>query len=232
MTEMTPEERRLLEKFPIPSSPMDPRASTVVQSMLDSEALLAASGLPDRTALFDPIWSPALAARAEQTADTVRFAINRGWVRYESPGGDADYNPNDPMDQAVLVSRVGQDTVFVVRHRRGDLIAQRQTGTPATYYGDLLESWDRSHREHFEFCVNPCHKCNVNISPRCGRGDTVLLPHSRGHLVLVFEICEPCLALAGRQADVNYRIGVIEARGKVNLPPLGDGSDPDADTDT
>ena len=220
MPELTPEEQRLFDKYGMGWSPMNPALNTTVQVILDSDRLADVSGMPDTTALFDPAWSLAMHARAEQAAGDLRFAIARGLVTYEEPGGDAPYNPDDPADVAVLANLVGTDTVYVVRHRRHDA----SLCAPVDYYGGLLQLFDEMHRAHYEFCVNPCQKCNVGIAAECGRGPTVLLPHVRGHLLLVFEVCEVCRALAGKIADTNYQIAVMEARGKVGLPPLGEGT--------
>jgi hypothetical protein len=60
----------------------------------------------------------------------------------------------------------------------------------------------------------------VRIAKACS-GTTRLLPVNRGALVLLFRCCRACEADAGKTADTNFKVGVLEAHAKL-LARCGD----------
>jgi hypothetical protein len=214
---MDPKRRKFLEdKYPAITAPrpMDPRLNQVVQAMLAAEAITARCHGPDNAPVFDPIWSPAMYERADAVAQGLRDAMAMGdVVKYDVVHEPFTYDR--PPRDVVLMNYVGSRNILVAR--RGDTLETRDHETD--YAAGLLQLSQEVHDYYQCHCKLPCDlNCNVRISKACS-GVTRLLPIHRGVFVLLFRCCIACESLARRTAEVNYKIGEIEARERVAPAP-------------
>ncbi|ORB53672.1 hypothetical protein [Mycobacterium persicum] len=207
-------------------NPPDPD-NPIAKAVLDAERVTAGAHGRDNTPLFDPGWSPAMWERATNAMAELQNGLRDksiSLLNYDAVGLTDDL-PDDAM------------VVWAVGTRRAHLGLPHATNH-ATQRVDWFTSMVQFAQEVDDYWKyggeNPCYaadyelRCTINLSDTCtmplsrdvsdyGGGTTRLMPVRRGRFVLLFRCCRACEALAGKTADVNFKISVLEAQAK--LPP-------------
>lgn len=188
--------------------------------------------------LFDPVRNPALCEAAQKALRNLHAAMGQpveptgteglGHVVFgagplqpvhvdQQDDPFDEFAPLSPDDAALYVHFVGSEIAFVVRGPKAVgafELATRGPGLPrrgVEYFAPMFRLMMELHDDFWD------RECNVNISQSCG-GPTDLLPYDAGAFLLVFEVCEPCMAYAGAAADTGYELSVMEAHARAGLP--------------
>ena len=153
-------------------------------------------------------------------------------IRVDSHDYDEIDAANPPRD-AVFIWSVGSNTVLV-GCRAGTGETDRRLRGP-DYFRDMLrffaeidDYWRYGKEDNPRYPADYELRCNVNIAADCtaplspdvndfGGGTTRLMPLRRGQFLLLFRCCRVCEGLAGKIADTNFKISIMEAQAK--LPP-------------
>jgi hypothetical protein len=211
--------------------PMDPALNTTVQAILNAERITA--GCADNSALFDPAWSPVMHRVAERVMAGLRSGLTEGTVRLRYHDYDGGVDLDDRTTEAVLIHDVGSKYALVCCRANASLDDRTLRG--ADYYRNMLEYraeiddyWQYGDTNNSRYIADYELRCTVNIADDCsaplspdvgdfGGGTTRLMPMHLGPYVLLFRCCRGCEAKAGRDAETNFKISVMEAQAK--LPP-------------
>lgn len=222
MSELTPEYRaKLRRKYRMDEKPQTD--NPIVDRIMAGEQLHGRVFARDSAELFDPVRSPRMHEKLMTALHDLHTGISSGEVRRDSHDPDADgrrdrlgeaFNPDDPE---LLVYIVGTDTVTVVRGAKRLGAFERATYNrqpqrrDVRYFAGMYQVMASLHDDFWD------HPCNINVSRNCG-GPTQLMPHLAGTVLLIFEICTPCLEYAEAAATTGYELSVMEAHARVGLP--------------
>ncbi|UXA11808.1 hypothetical protein KXD97_28250 [Mycobacterium sp. SMC-8] len=214
--------------------------NTVVAAINRTDQMYGRLFTRDSAELFDPVRGAALYDVAQEALRNLHAAMGEPAdsidpaglghlvvgddaarirrVTFDSHDGSEDaFTPLSPDDPALYVHFVGSDLVFVVRGPEQLDAFDRATGRTARprrgvdYFAPMLQIMMEMHDQYWD------RPCDVNVSRSCD-GATQLVPYRAGAILLLFEVCGPCMTYAEAAAATGYEMSVMEAHARVGLP--------------
>jgi hypothetical protein len=200
----------LTAKYGLYRPPMNPALNTTVQAILDAEHVVSRLGFARRLGDWvDPSRSPRLHEIATKAHRDLREAMARGEIEYDDFAEEGySYDPDHPSDAAVLIHFVGTDRVSVCQRQLPGLLERG-----ADYHAGLLQLYGSVYDGARE------GDCSIRLAPDCG-GPNSMMTWTYGAFLLVFRCCEECNLLARENAEVGYKLGLMEANERLAEIPL------------
>lgn len=224
MSDLTPEQLRA--KYGMDNPPQ--RNNPVVTRILAAEELHDKVFTRDSGELFDPVRSPRMHEIAMAALHYVHTADDISWDDH----GDSDHDPFVPFsthDPAVYVHKVGSDIVTACRNPKTVGAFTLATRGPDTsrrgvdYFAGMYRLMTSLHNGWW------ADGCSIKLATGCTGNDrdergylrhpTQLMPLLCGSVLLIFEICTPCLEYATEAARTGHELSVMEARMRTDLQP-------------
>lgn len=213
----------LTAKYGIDRPPMDPAMNTTVTAMLAAEAISAKAHGRDNTALFDPVWSPAMWDRANEAMSELRAGLAEDRITFDTHDHYDTVDLDNPPAEAVFIWAPGSSSVLIACRSQSNARTRQIRGPD--YFSSMLQFFAMIDDYHsYGSGADAELRCTINVAKGCtahaedhGVGTTRLMPVRRGQFLLLFRCCRVCEDVAGLLADTNFQISVLEAQSK--LPP-------------
>jgi hypothetical protein len=205
-------ERRamLTAKYGLDRRPMNPALNTTVQAILDAEQVVSRQRWARRIGDWvDPSRSPRMYEIATEAHRDLRRAMARGEIVYDDFADEGyPYDPDNPADAAVLIHFVGSDRVSICKRQLAGLVERG-----VDYHTGFLQLYGSVYDGARE------GDCSIRLVADCGGPDS-MMTLSYGVFVLVFRCCEECNLVARENAEVGYKLGLMEAHERLAEMPL------------
>jgi hypothetical protein len=200
----------LTAKYGIDRPPMDPALNTTVQAILDAEHVVTRQGFARRLGDWvDPSRSPRLWEIATQAHRDLRAKMARDEIAYDDFADDGyPFDPDNPSDAAVLIHFVGSNRVSVCKRQLPGLVERG-----ADYHTGLLQLYGSVYDGARE------GDCSIRLARDCG-GPNSMMTLTYGAFVLVVRCCEECNLAARENAEVGYKLSLMEAHERLVEIPL------------
>lgn len=203
--------RKMLNaKYGLDRRPVSPALDTTVQAILDAERVTARQGFARQIGDWvDPSRSPRMYEIAAEAHRDLRAAMARCEIEYDDFADEGyPFDPDNPSDAAVLMHFVGTDRVSVCKR---PLPGRVERGVD--YHTGLLQLYGSVYDGARE------GDCSIRLARDCG-GPNSMMTLTYGAFLLVFRCCEKCNLLARENAEVGYKLSLMEAHERLAEIPL------------
>jgi hypothetical protein len=209
------------------SSPLQ-KGNPVVSRILAGEQFHDNVFTRDSAELFDPVRCPRMHEIARAALDYVHTSKDITWDDH----GDSDRDPFVPFsadDPALYVYKVGSGYVTVCRNPKAvgaftlATVGPDRSRRGVDYFAGMYRLMTSLHNGWW------ADGCSIELATGCAgndrddagflHGPTQLMPLLCGSVLLIIEICTPCLDYATEAARTGYELSVMEARMRADLPP-------------